>query len=285
MGMIMSGLFMRFPGGKAKALTLSYDDGVEQDIRLIEIMDKHGIKGTFNLNSGCFAAEGTVYPEGTIHRRLTEKQVKEIYGGSGHEVAVHGLTHPFLEKLPEQMAMWELIKDRENLEKLFHTIVRGMAYPFGTYNDTVVECLEKAGLVYGRTVISSHSFALPADWRRLEATCHHNDPELMPLAEKFVTETPEGDPWLFYLWGHSYEFEADDNWNVIEKFADHTGRQEEVWYATNIQVYDYVQAYKKLEFSVDGRQVYNPSAVELWFEKSEDDHRIYHILPGEKTDL
>ena len=42
---------MRFPGGKAKALTLSYDDGVRQDKKLIEIFNKNGIKGTFNVNS------------------------------------------------------------------------------------------------------------------------------------------------------------------------------------------------------------------------------------------
>lgn len=281
----MSGMFMRFPGGKAKALTLSYDDGVEQDIRLMGIMGKHGLKGTFNLNSGAFAAEGTVYPAGQIHRRMTESQVKEVYGNSGHEVAVHGLTHPFLEKLPENMAMWELIKDRENLENLFGVIVRGMAYPFGTYSDTVVECLKKAGLVYGRTVISSHSFDIPKDWLRLEATCHHNDPELMPLAEKFIADKPVVAPWLFYLWGHSYEFEADDNWDVMEKFADLAGNREDVWYATNIQVYDYVQAYGRLEFSADGRQVYNPAAVELYFEKDDGHKAMYHILPGEKKNL
>ena len=49
---------MRFPGGLAKALTFSYDDGVEQDIRLVEILDKYGMKGTFNLNSGCYAKPG-----------------------------------------------------------------------------------------------------------------------------------------------------------------------------------------------------------------------------------
>ena len=143
----MANIFMRFPQGKGKALTLSYDDGVEQDVKLMEIMDRHGLKGTFNLNSGLYAPEGTVYPQGQIHRRMTEAQVTRLYAGSGHEVAVHALTHPWLEQLPEHMVMWELVKDRENLEQQFHEIVRGMAYPFGTYSDSVVECLKKAGLV------------------------------------------------------------------------------------------------------------------------------------------
>lgn len=278
----MSGMFMRFPKGRAKALTLSYDDGTEQDIRLIRIMNQNGLKGTFNLNSGRFAPEGTVYPPEEFHRKMTVRQVKEVYTDSGHEVAVHGLTHPFLEKLPESMAMWELLKDRENLENTFRTIVRGMAYPFGTCNDTVVECLKKAGLVYGRTTISSHSFDIPADWFRLQATCHHNDPELMTLVRKFIEEMPAREPWMFYLWGHSFEFETGDNWEVIEEFAAFAGGHEDVWYATNIQIHDYVQAYWRLEFSVDGRQVYNPTVTELFFEK---DGEKYSILPGEKKNL
>ena len=90
----MAQLFLRYPGGKAKALTFSYDDGVDQDIRFIEILDKNGLKGTFNINSGRFAPEGKVYAEGQIHRPMTEKRVFELYKNSGHEVAVHALTHP-----------------------------------------------------------------------------------------------------------------------------------------------------------------------------------------------
>lgn len=281
----MPDLIMRFPKGKAKALTLSYDDGVEQDIRLMEIMDKNGLKGTFNLNSGLFAPEGTIYQEGTFHRRLTSSQVAKVYTDSGHEIAVHGLTHPHLEKLPDHMVMHELLKDRENLENQFHTIVRGMAYPFGTFNSATVDCLKKAGLVYGRTVISSHSFDIPENWLLLEATCHHDDPELMNLAGKFAEETPEWDPWIFYLWGHSYEFEVHDNWNVIEEFAAFIGGRDDIWYATNIQIYDYIQAYQRLEFSVNGKRAYNPTTTELFFEKWENGGKKYSILPGECLEL
>lgn len=273
----MADLFMRFPEGRAKALTLSYDDGVEQDIRLLDIMKKHGLKGTFNLNSGIYAEEGTVYPQGQIHRRMTASQVTKLYAKSGQEVAVHGLTHPWLEQLPDHMMMRELILDRENLENQFHTIVRGMAYPFGTFDDRVVECVRRAGLVYARTVISSHKFDLPSDWLRLEATCHHNDPKLGELTEQFITGNPERHAWLFYLWGHSYEFEAKDNWNVIEEFAEKVGSRSDIWYATNLQIYDYVQAWQRLEFSADGRQVYNPCVTEVWFQKN---GRIYSVKPG-----
>lgn len=274
-------LFMRFPGGRPKALTLSYDDGVEQDVRLIGIMQKYGLKGTFNLNSGNYAPEGTVYPPGTIHRRMDRAHVDALYQNSGMEIAVHGLTHPFLEQLPVNQCTREVLQDRENLEAQFHTIVRGMAYPFGTFNDQVVNCLKACGIVYARTVISSGRFDIPRDWLRLEATCHHDDPRLMDLARQFAEEKTPG-PRLFYLWGHSYEFEANDNWNVIEDFAAYLGGREDVWYATNLEIYDYVDAYDRLVFSTDGRLVFNPTAYPLYFTTAKGE---FCIKPAETLEL
>ena len=276
----MANLFMRFPGGKAKALTLSYDDGVEQDVRLLEIMKQHGLKGTFNLNSGLYAADGTVYPEGHIHRRMTKKQCVDLYKDSGMEVAVHGLTHPFLEQLPSNQCVQEILLDRVNLEQEYDQIVRGMAYPYGTYSDTVVEILRQCGIAYARTVISTGAFDIPTDWLRLPATCHHNDERLMTLAHKFAEEAPNRTPWLFYLWGHSYEFEANDNWKVMEEFAEYIGGREDVWYATNIEVYDYVKAYEQLIFSLDGKKVFNPTSREIWFER---DGKSICVQPGENV--
>lgn len=262
----MSSIFMRFPEGKKKALTLSYDDGVEQDIRLISIMQQYGLKGTFNLNSGCYAKEGTVYEKGTIHRRMTKNQATSLYENSGMEIAVHGLTHPFLEQLPANLCVREIVADRENLEKQFNRIVRGMAYPFGTYNEEVIECLKQTDIVYARTVKTTGDFRIPEDWHQLDPTCHHADARLKEFTHKFVEESPERAPWLFYLWGHSYEFENDDNWDVIEAFAEKVGNRSDIWYATNIEIYEYVNAYKQLIFSMDGSIVHNPTATTLYFE-------------------
>lgn len=262
----MASIFMRFPGGRRKALTLSYDDGVEQDVRLIEIMKKHGLKGTFNLNSGLYVPEGTVYPQGTIHRVMSKKQCQELYTHSGMEVAVHSLTHPHLEQLPSNIGTFEIMQDRVNLENDFKRIVRGMAYPFGTTSDSVVETLKQCGIVYARTVESTGRFDIPTDWLRFPATCRHADPRLMELARDFVEQDRKKAPGLFYLWGHSYEFERDDNWYIIEEFAEYIGNREEIWYATNGEIYDYIYAYNQLCFSADGKRVYNPTNTKLYWE-------------------
>lgn len=262
----MPNLFMRFPGSRAKAFTMSYDDGVVHDIRLIEIMTRYGLKGTFNINAGMFAPEGIDIASGKRpNERLTEKEVVALYGKAGQEVAVHGFTHPYLEQLPAACACYEIMEDRRKLETLFGRTVRGMAYPFGSYNDTVIEILKNAGIVYARTVESTESFGIPTDWLRLQPTCHHKNPRLFELADSFLKKDPTRVPQLFYLWGHSYEFDREGNWNLIEELGKKIGGHDDVWYATNIEIYDYIADYRQLRFSADMQFVENPTHRDLYF--------------------
>lgn len=275
-------LFMRFPKGLAKALTLSYDDGVESDVRLVEIMKKHGLRGTFNLNSGIVAPEGTVYPAGTIHRRMSRSGLISAFADSGMEVAVHAYTHPYLEQLPSSLCAYEIVRDRETLEEMFGGVIRGMAYPYGTYDEKVIGVLEACGIAYSRTVKATGDFRLPTRPLAWDPTCHHNDPKLMQYAERLVNGKPTPQPRLFYLWGHSYEFDRDDNWELIEKFAEYIGGHDDIWYATNIEIIDYMEAYGRLKFSMNGKRIYNPSSIELWFSKGAD---AYSVAPGETIEL
>ena len=258
-------MYMKLKDGKSKVLTLSYDDGVVQDIRLIEILNQYGIKATFNINTGCYFSEEATRE--SFYGRMKLSEAKKLYEKSGHEIAVHALTHPFLEKLKTEEILTEIIEDRKNIEQQYGTLARGMAYPFGTYDDNVISALEKCGICYSRTVHATENFSFPENWLTLHPTCHHNNPKLMELAKKFVEVTPHYscDNWLFYVWGHSYEFDNNDNWNVIETFAEYIGSREDVWYATNIEIYDYVKAYERLETSIDRHIIHNPSSIDIWF--------------------
>ena len=106
---------IRFPGWKTKALTFSYDDGVYADEHLIDIFNKYGLKGTFNINSGNIGAN---VPRKYGHARLDENAVSRLYTKGGHEVAMHTLTHPFLSKLNSAGVTYELLQDKINLEKI-----------------------------------------------------------------------------------------------------------------------------------------------------------------------
>lgn len=277
----MNKTYIRFPQFKNKALTLSYDDGVRQDKRLIEIMKKHGLKGTFNINSDLFEKE---WDGKSTSGRMTEREVLDLYVPAGMEVAVHGHKHLSLTNVSDEIATNDVLTDRKELERLFGQIISGMAYAYGSYDDNVVDALKHCGISYSRTVTSTGRFDLPADWLRLPATCHHNDPRLMQLANEFLAE-PSSDRWwaqqarLFYLWGHSYEFDSNDNWQVIEEFSELVGGRADVWYATNGEIYNYLQACDRVKFSVDGTLAYNPSCLDVYFDMS--GKRV--VVPAGKT--
>lgn len=272
----MADLWLRFPNGRRKALTLSYDDGVEQDIRLMQVMDQHGLKGTFNINGGCFSSEGKTWPAGHIHRRMSRQACYDLYANSGHEVALHALYHGDLPQVPAAHAIWQVVREKEILENMFGRIIRGMAYPYGTVDQKLADTLRGCGVAYSRTTESTGRFALPTDWLRMPATCHHNNPQLMTLAQNFLNDS-SSQPRLFYLWGHSYEFEANDNWHVIEDFAALMGGHDEIWYATNIEIHDYIEAWRGMHVSADGTRFFNPSYMPLWLSC---DGKTYRVDPG-----
>ena len=286
-------LFMRFPEGRQKALTLSYDDGPVQDIRLIDIMNHYGIKGTFNLNSMRLQPEKleAQYVAGVKYREaLRPEQMLALYPNSGHEIALHSATHTFLNLVPSPCVAKEIVDDRSELEAHFGTIIRGMAYPFGRTSEETIRILKDCGVAYARTVESTGSFLLPENWYRLPATCHHKDPHLMELLDTFLNTTGHRAdmPWMFYLWGHSYEFDEDNNWDVIESFCEKAGNHPDIWYATNIEICDYVKAYYNLQFDAGMNRSYNPSAIPVWlavegWPSCRTD--TYCVMPGETVEF
>lgn len=253
-----------FPNHKSKAFTLSYDDGVIQDKRLIEIFDKYHAKCTFNLNYGVLGNKQVITgPDGKQLdiSKFDPEEIKDIY--KNHEIGGHGLYHSSLVSIGSPLAMYEIIEDKVQLEKLSGKMIQMFAYPFGHYNDDVVSLLKCAGYLGARTVISTKSFEIPENFLVLNPTCHHNDPELMSLAEKFV-KAPSFTPSLFYVWGHGYEFDHDNNYDVIENLLKYLSENEkDIWFATNGEIIEYVNAYRSLEYSGDGSLIHNPSALDV----------------------
>ena len=188
----MNKAYIRFPNFRRKALTLSYDDGVRQDKRLIAIMRKHGLKGTFNINAGFF---GDKY-DGKEVGCMTRQEALDLYTPAGMEVAIHGYKHLSLPLVDAAVATNDVCTDRKELEKMFGRIIKGMAYANGKYNDEVVNMLKFNGVNYARTVVSTERFDLPSDWLRLPATCHHKNPRLMELAKQFVEQSER--PYYWY---------------------------------------------------------------------------------------
>lgn len=277
--------FLRFPGGLYKAVTLSYDDGCKDDIRFSETICAHGLKCTFNINSGFIAEK-----EEDWH--LTREQIKKYLIDTGNEIAVHGKYHRALGKVTPVDGIRDVLECRTELENDFGMIIRGMAYPDsgitrfenGADYADIKHYLKDLGIVYSRTLGGDNdSFALPTDWYAWMPTAHHTNPELFSYIDKFLNEPMSSydasqTPRLFYLWGHSFEFENNKNWDLLDKICSALSNKPDVWYATNIEIYDYVSAYRSLVFSADGSTVYNPTLLTVWFT---EDGKLFSVKSGE----
>ena len=138
----MKQCYMRFPGGKKKAFTISYDDNITQDERLIKKMEQYHIKGTFNIIPGWFSKEDAVFPEGETYINVTEKKAKDLYDNSLVEVANHGYDHQKSTTVPTMQLMEDIIKCRRELENMYDRIITGYAYPVSYTHLTLPTKLE-----------------------------------------------------------------------------------------------------------------------------------------------
>ena len=275
-------IVMLFQDGIKKALTFSYDDGTIHDRRFVALMNRYGMKGTFNLNSGIFGIKERKMNNGvdTDFSRVDEEEVAALY--EGHEISAHTSTHPSLTEISIAAGKEEVITDCKKLEELAGYPITGFAYPYGTYNDKVEEMLSECGIIYARTVVSTEDFELPREFLEWHATCHHSTPRLMELAERFVKEEP-AEARVFYVWGHSYEFSQKNNWDMIEDFFRYMKENSEgIWFATNREIADYTLAFRKLEISSDGKIIYNPTEMDLWYGLN---GQTYCIRSKEKKEL
>ena len=279
----MRSIFMRYPEGKAKAVTFSYDDGAPQDQRLAELFNKYNMKSTFNFNCDLMREDN-----------FTKEQMHEYFLSKGHEIAIHGANHRANGNLRPIEGIRDVLDCRLALEAKCDRIIRGMAYPdsgitqmgnFGTY-EMVKQYLIELDIAYARTLGGdNNAFMLPADFHAWMPTAHHNNPQIMAFIDEFLkldisTKAYHARriPRLLYIWGHSFEFDLNDNWEHMDEICQKLSNNDEIWYATNIEIYDYVEAYKSLKYSADGHRIYNPTLFTLWLDV---DGTLYSVKSGE----
>lgn len=278
---------LRFPDFKPKAVTFSYDDGCNADKRLATLMADYGIKGTFNINSSRYGMNG----------HLTVQDIKDYILAKGHEIAVHGDLHKANGNIRPIEGIKDVLDCRISLEKEFGIIVRGMAYPDtgvsyfhnGTTYEMVKNYLTELDIAYARALNNCiDDFSLPQDWHKWLPTAHHNSEDVFEKIETFLnidletTYIARRTPKLFYLWGHAYEFDNKNNWDRMEEICKKLSNNDEIWYATNIEIYDYITAYHSLVFSADGTLVYNPTLLTVYFDA---DGTKYSVKPGETINI
>ena len=223
--------------GKMKAVTFSFDDNVIQDIRTIEIMDKYGLRGTFNLNSGRTGHTGTLNREGSVvpFNKNMAADIPKIY--AGHEIAAHTVTHPSLPLLSDEDVLREVEDDRIALSELAGYEVVGMAYPVGEFDDRVVDLIKNhTGIKYARTIISTYRFDTQTDLLRFHPTFHHREDNVIEVCEKFFSLESDK-PQTLYIWGHAFEMDiGNDGWDRFEDLCRIVSGKSDVFYGTNREV-------------------------------------------------
>lgn len=266
-----------YPGGKTKAFNITYDDGVLQDVRFVELLNRYGLKGTFNLNSGCMETEFSWYhPSGLEIKRLPLRAAATLY--RGHEVASHTLTHPYMHDLSEEEICFQMSRDRENLQRITGREVKGFAVPFDYYSDLIARCAEKCGFEYARTSQERYSYAPPRDAYYWAAGAYHIMPGFRPFVEGFF-ETGE-ELALCQIVGHSYDLDTEGMWEPMEALLRRVAEAADVASMTNLQLVRYLKAMDQAIVTENG--IENPSKETLWFAW---DGRIFSVAPGEKTQI
>ena len=249
-----------YPGGCAKAFNITYDDGVEQDIRFVELLNRYGIKGTFNLNSELMRSRfAWQHPSGATIRRLGVEAVKNLY--DGHEIGSHTLSHPYMSSLTHEERMREMREDKQNLEALFGREVAGFALPFHYYDEDIAQIAIDCGFEYARISEFSLSYAPETDWYHWKTGVYHIMPELKGFVQGFLETDRELA--VCQIVGHSYDLDTENLWDTLEDICAAVSNRADIWKCTNLELVRYLKAMEQAQICECG--VKNNSDQVLWF--------------------
>jgi len=249
-----------YPGGKTKAFNISYDDGVVQDIRFVELLNRYGLKGTFNLNYGLMHQGFTWEHEcGMTVRRLREQEVPSIY--RGHEIASHSYSHPYFDSMAEPEILKELGADKFFLERLTGREVAGYATPFYYYSDQMAHCVRQCGFEYARISEESNDYSVPEDFYRWRGSKFHWDEDLEAFVHGFLATDRELA--LCQLVGHSYDLDVMNLWDTMERICRWVCENGDVWPATHIELVRYLR--NMAHSQITEHEIINESSAPLWF--------------------
>lgn len=262
-----------YPNGKIKAFNITYDDGILQDVRFVSLLNKYGLKGTFNLNYQLMEQEFEwVHENGMVVKRLGLDAVRHLY--DGHEIASHTMTHPYLRDKSEAELLWEIGEDKRRLEQFFGREVAGFGVPFDYYDERIADCVRKCGFEYGRMSEETRGYTPwqdPFYWR---CGIFHLAPELDGYVDGFFRTDEELA--LCQIVGHSYDLDAADLWNKMEAIFRKIVQDPNILPMTHLQIVRYMESMKQAQIRENA--IENHSDIDLWFRV---DGEVLRLGPGQ----
>lgn len=236
-----------------KYFTLSFDDGLEQDKKIIALMKKYALKGTFNLNAGLFGNRGEVKGIGTFafqdleqgakhvwpfsyvpHNRIPKSEILEVY--KGMEIASHSYGHEALGRIPADKMKESIDRDLKELTELTGQKIAGHAYASGSTSEETMNYLKEKGILYARGAFPGNSLEFPDNPLYFNPSNAVASSKTMHLIEQFKKAEAGDKDLLLFLWGHGYEFDYGKkyhNWEFLEQVFDAIAGQDDIVYCTN----------------------------------------------------
>ena len=253
-----------YPGFKLKTLTFSLDDGTFQDKEMLNMFNRFNLKATFNINSKKMDHNGDFTMENWLKcYKIKGEDIKYIY--QGHEVAAHSSTHTDFSDCSDETLEYEIDQDVKTLSELVGYKVVGFAYPYGIYNDKIIDRLKKNGIIYARSVKSDLTFNIPKNWYTFGGTCNISIDKLPNLVKRWNNLSPKQMK-LFYIWGHSYELDMYHQHEKVFDLLSKLANKEDVYYGTNKDIFSYLAGFKKLRYNSNKNCLINNSDVDLYIE-------------------
>ena len=198
-----------------KIFLISFDDGTVWDRRFVRLLNKYGMKATFNLNSGLEDFVWYYEDRFPVRRQILSESV-DLY--RGHEIASHSLHHHWLNTLTPPQLSREVGDDCAALKALFGLKEIGFGVPFTACGEREVNIIKKH-VRYIRLSEFSDSFAPPADPYHIPIHALYNQPDIREKIARFAQSSLPVS--LFVMAGHSYELEVLEQWEDMESLLQY----------------------------------------------------------------
>lgn len=241
---------------KQLIITTSWDDGHALDLRLAELLDKYGIKGTFYV------------PINNAEHPVMLPSELDVIAGR-FEIGGHTVNHIYLNTLSEEDARSEVGECKTMLEDRLGRAVDAFCYPGGKYSQRDIRLVSDAGFLFGRTTRLLHT-NYPLQPHLMDTSMqafHHSSVTLtkhclkagfmLPIAEQaFFYKGNKNFPLLaevllnkvlanggvFHLWGHSWEIDEFGLWNELEAVLKMLAFHPDITYLDNTECWKALSA-------------------------------------------
>ena len=212
-------------------VTTSWDDGNPSDLRVAELLDKHGLRGTFYV------------PMSAETGSLTTRQIREL--SSGFEIGAHTIHHVILTRATKAQAGREIADSKSWLEDTIGRPCRMFCPPTGAFSRTHLELIRRAGFIGVRTVefgaldpermlgslvmMPTTVQAYPHGWAAFARNAmkrmafvnlwrivvHGRTTDWPKLAQRMLHYALDNGG-VFHLWGHSWELDEANQWKRLD---------------------------------------------------------------------